>query len=381
MRICMVTSVPVPPGEGLGYYVWNLSRFLVKEGHEVQIITRGERGRPPSELLEGIPIWRPRFFHTYPFHVQLHGLFVQRLVHRLDRDVDLFHLHTPLPPPLRTVRPQLLTVHTPMKGEARAIPAKAFRSLLVRAQIPVSVRLERRMLGRAARIAVVARSVAEELGGYGIDPEQVAVLGNGVDTGLFCPPGQSQATRSPDSFVFAAGRLDLRKGFEDLIEAMPYVTSAYPAVSLFVAGAGPLEGSLRARAERLGLGRAVRFLGHVERDQMIALYRDATVFAHPAHYEGLPTVLLEAMACGRAVVSTAVSGALDVLESGVNGLLVPARSPQALAAAITRLLGDAELRARVQVAARRTVEERFSWQVVGAAYLRCYQTLLEATGS
>ena len=377
MRICMLISVPVPPQEGIGYYTWNLSRFLMGQGHQVQIITRGERGKPPHEIIDGIPVWRPRFYPVYPFHVHLHGLFVQPLVRHLEREVDLFHLHTPLPPPARTQRPQLLTVHTPMKAEAGVIQISSVRSLLVRAQIPVSVRIENELLGRAGTIASVATSVAQELGEYGLDPAGVKVLGNGVDTDIFCPAEQVQEISPAATYLLAAGRLDLRKGFEDLIEAMPHVASRFPSAKLYIAGTGPLEAHLRSRTSDLEIGRVVQFLGHVDHARMVRLYQDAAIFTHAAHYEGLPTVLLEAMACGTPVIATAVSGALDMVEDGINGLLVPPRAPEAMAGAICKLLNDQQLRARLGMAARRTVEDRFSWQAVGAAYLRCYRALLE----
>lgn len=376
MRICMITSVPMPPGEGIGYYVWNLSRFLVGQGHQVQIVTRGQRGKPFYEEIEEIPIWRPRFYLTYPFHVYLHALFVQRLVQRLEKEVDLFHLHTPLPPPIRSKRPLFVTVHTPMVGEAGAIKITDLRSLVVRAGMPISMRIEHRLFQSAGGIASVAQSVADELGSYGLSKKQVQVLGNGVDTQLFCPRERDPAARPGKMYVFAAGRLDVRKGLKDLVEAMRRVADHFPAANLAIAGAGPLEGALRARAEQLGIEQAVQFLGHVERDEMIRLYQDATIFAHAAHYEGLPTVLLEAMSCEKAIASTAVSGALDVVEDGVNGLLVPSREPERMAEAICRLLGDDLLRARLGAAARRTVEDRFSWRVVGGNYLRSYQALL-----
>jgi glycosyltransferase involved in cell wall biosynthesis len=254
------------------------------------------------------------------------------------------------------------------------------RTLLIKAQTPVSIRVEHSLFDNAAAIAAVARSVAEELGGYGLDPTKVHVLGNGVDTVLFRPAEEGEVACQSKAYVFAAGRLDLRKGFEDLVEAMPNVARQVPDVCLYIAGDGPLRGELKARVERLGLGHVVRFLGHVGRGEMLSYYQGATVFAHAAHYEGLPTVLLEALACGRAVVSTAVSGALDVVEDGVNGLLVPPRAPDKLAHAICRLLADARLRARLGAAARRTVEERFSWQVVGHGYLQCYRQLLNGGG-
>jgi glycosyltransferase involved in cell wall biosynthesis len=90
----------------------------------------------------------------------------------------------------------------------------------------------------------------------------------------------------------------------------------------------------------------------------------------------LPTVLLEAMACGRPVVTTSVSGALDVVQHGQNGLLVPPRAPEQMAAAIVRLLREPGLSEQLGRAARQTVEERYSWDVVGGSYLAQYETLL-----
>jgi glycosyltransferase involved in cell wall biosynthesis len=223
----------------------------------------------------------------------------------------------------------------------------------------------------------VASSVAGELGEYGINPQAVEVLGNGVNTTLFWPAEPRQPVKPSAAYVLAVGRLDLRKGFEDLIAAMPQVVSRFPETRLCIAGIGPLEAQLRRQTASLKLDEVIQFLGHVDHARLVGLYQRAALFAHAAHYEGLPTVLLEAMACGKAVASTAVSGALDVVEDGVNGLLVPAQSPEALADGIGKLLGDPELRARLGRAARRTVQDRFSWQTVGAAYLRCYQALLE----
>jgi len=380
MHICMVISVPMPPREGVGYYTWNLSRFLVGHGHQVQIITRGQRGKPMFEMLEGIPIWRPRFYPVYPFHVHLHGLFVRQLIRRLEGDVDLFHFHTPLPPPEYTCRPMLLTVHTPMREEVRAIQIRSPRAVVMTAQLPFSVWIERRLLDSATMITAVARSVAQELREYGLDPERAKVLGNGVDTEFFCPVERSQGGSPSTTYLLAAGRLDLRKGFEDLIEAMPHIASRFPDTWLYIAGTGPLEVQLRSRITELKLDGVVRLLGHVDHSRMVRLYQGALIFAHAAHYEGLPTVLLEAMACGTPVVATAVSGALDVVDDGVNGLLVPARSPEALADAICKLLGDNAMRAHMGLAGQRTVEDRYSWSAVGAAYLRCYWALTEKGG-
>jgi glycosyltransferase involved in cell wall biosynthesis len=251
-------------------------------------------------------------------------------------------------------------------------------SLAIRLQILVSVQIERKILATADQVVAVASSVAGELAEYGLSGEQVQVLGNGTDTDLFCPNGHTQPERHPQKYIFAASRLDVRKGLEDLIDSMRYVVDRFSSVHLCIAGDGPLRSQLEARAKELGLEDRVRFLGHItDRGEMVRLYRNATLFAHAAHYEGLPTVLLEAMACAKAVVSTSVSGALDVISDEVNGILVPPRAPDQLANAVCRLLGDRELRDRLGSAARQTVEERYSWRVVGKSYVDCYHSILE----
>jgi glycosyltransferase involved in cell wall biosynthesis len=266
-------------------------------------------------------------------------------------------------------------VHTSLRGEADAIPVRDLRSALVRLQIPFGRAIECRLLVRANQVAAVSQSVACELHSYRGWTGTVAVVGNGVDTERFAPTvGHAGCQRK--RYVLAAGRLDVRKGFPDLIEAMAEVRRRHPDVQLYVAGAGPLAGQLRARGDALGLDGALHLLGHVDQQQLVDLYRGAVAFAHAAHYEGLPTVLLEAMACARPVVSTAVSGALDLIEDGRNGMLVPRRNPRAMADVLCRVLDDDALSARLGRAARRTVEARFAWRVVGHRHERCYADLV-----
>src|SRR3972149_2875368 len=113
MHIGMVTSAKLPPEEGIGQYVWNLSRHLVAQGHRVDVITRGSwRGLTREDSCGGT-VWRPPFLPLYPFHVHFHGLFVNWLVRTLADEVDIFHVHSPLPPVLKMGCPVVVTVHTP----------------------------------------------------------------------------------------------------------------------------------------------------------------------------------------------------------------------------------------------------------------------------
>lgn len=379
MRICMVLSAPLPPTEGIGFYVWNLSRHLTDMGHRVQLITRGEAGPTRREKVEGITIWRMPFLPVYPLHVHLHGQFVRRLIRVLRPHTDVFHFHTPLVPPVDTGRPTLVTVHTPMKTDAGSIPADSLLGWMVKLQTPVSLHLEQRLFRRANRLTAVAHSVADELREYNIDPDDVAVLGNGVDTTIFTP-GAGPDMRRP--YILTAGRIAPRKGLEDLVRCAKIVTERAPEYRFLIAGAGPLEDELRAQIAGLGLEKTVFMLGHIaDRSRMAQLYRDATAYVHAAHYEGLPTVLLEAMACGRPAVATAVSGALDVIKDGENGLLVPPHNPQQMAEAVLRLVDDPALGRRLGAAGLRTIETQYAWKIVSRSYLREYEALLRGVAA
>ncbi|HXF64899.1 MAG TPA: glycosyltransferase family 4 protein [Caldilineaceae bacterium] len=382
MRICMIASTPIPPREGIGHYTWNLSRFLVRQGHQVQIITRGQAGQTTREQLEGMTVWRATFLPVYPVHVHLHGLFVERIVRRLEPEVDVFHLHSPLVSLPKTRRPVLVTVHTPMQADTAAVSADSALGWAIKLQAPFSIQLERRLFAGADALTAVAHSVAKELAAYGIRREQVHVLGNGVDTEMFSPaPTHVDEGRDTEQgFALTVARLAPRKGLGDLLKCAELVIKRHPNFRFLIAGDGPAAGELRAEIARRRLQNHVTLLGHVsDRQRLIRLYRRARLFVHPAHYEGLPTVLLEAMACAKPVVTTAVSGALDVVKHGHNGLLAPPYAPNQLADAVCGLLDDPALRRRLGAAARETVQTCFSWQTVGQGYLDCYRALVDGT--
>ncbi len=181
-----------------------------------------------------------------------------------------------------------------------------------------------------------------------------AVIPNGVDLSRLASVGG--AAEAP--VVGVVARLEPEKGHRHLLAAWPSVVARFPTARLLVVGDGSLARSLRAQATRLGIRSSVEFTGR--RSDVAALTADLTVAVLPSIREAQGISILEAMAQGVPVVATSVGGIPEVLTSGVNGLLVPPADPDALADALVRLLGDAALRRRLALAARRTVEELFS---------------------
>jgi glycosyltransferase involved in cell wall biosynthesis len=238
-------------------------------------------------------------------------------------------------------------------------------------------RLRRWMLNRTAEVVVaVSTEMMHALSEAGIGARRRVLIPNGVR----CTPGAAAprtATRArwvgqaTGAVVLYVGRIAEVKGVRRLLRmwsAMPRRDTA----TLLIVGDGPLRPELEREAAECGLDRSVRFLGsHAD---VTTFYRIADVFVLPSVTEGLSNALLEAMAAGLPVVASDVAGNREVIEDGVNGVLVDWADPGAAAGVVLRLLDDAELRRRVGEGARRCAG-RFTIASVAERYCRLYQTV------
>jgi glycosyltransferase involved in cell wall biosynthesis len=179
---------------------------------------------------------------------------------------------------------------------------------------------------------------------------RVRVIWNGAPLDEFAPVapdvarGARQALGMADDalVVGTIGRLSAQKGHRYLVEAAAALLPSRPKAQVVIVGDGDQMDALKAQAVALGVSGRVIFAGH--RTDVPALLGAIDVFAISSTYEGTPLALFEAMAAGKAIVSTAVDGCREVLEDGVTALLVPPRDPAALAAALGRVVDDATLR-------------------------------------
>ncbi len=182
-----------------------------------------------------------------------------------------------------------------------------------------------------------------------VPASKVQVIFNGAPLDQFAPAPRALGDRVREELgipqeapvITTIGRLNAQKGHATLIAAAARVVAETPEVRFLIAGDGDLLDALRAQAAALGLSGAVVFAGH--RTDVPALLAATDVFCISSNYEGTPLVLFEAMAAGKAIVSTAVDGCREVLTEGRNGLLVPPADPSALAQALVRVLRESTL--------------------------------------
>jgi glycosyltransferase involved in cell wall biosynthesis len=221
--------------------------------------------------------------------------------------------------------------------------------------------LGRKLRGAAAVVTVSDFNRAHLRRTFGPAAARVCRVYNGLDLAHF--PYRPPADRPPR--VVAVGRLVEKKGFADLLDACAVLAGRGREFTCQVIGGGELEADLRSQAERLNLHGRVELLGPRPQSEVIAVVQGAAVLAAPCvvgadgNRDGLPTVLLEAMALGTPCVGTPVTGIPEVVRDGDTGVIVPEHDPPALADAIERLLADVALRVRLAERARRLIEAEF----------------------
>ncbi len=187
---------------------------------------------------------------------------------------------------------------------------------------------------------------------------KLALVRCGVDPERFSASRRSRDEGGPVR-ILTVGRLVGGKGFALLLDAVATLVGRGRDVAMTVVGDGPSREELHARAARLGLAGRVDWLGAVGQDEIRDLYASADVFCLPSFAEGVPVVLMEAMAMEVAVVATRIAGIPELIDEGTSGLLVTPGRADELADALDRLVTDPELRARLGRAGRQAVRDGY----------------------
>lgn len=205
------------------------------------------------------------------------------------------------------------------------------------------------------------------------------LIHHGVNLSLF-QPAEHQAPAAAPPLILAVGRLVTKKGFADLIQACALLKQAGYSFRCLIYGEGPLHDELAAQITHLGLAHEVTLPGACTQQALASVMQQADIFAltpcitEDGDRDGVPNVLVEAMACALPVVSTAVGGIPELVTPGVNGLLTAPHDTEAIAAALARLLNDHGLRERLGAAAHTTVTTLFNLQTAAQRLATLFTT-------
>lgn len=245
---------------------------------------------------------------------------------------------------------------------------------------PLYDAIDRWSLKSYERVVCVSDDLVETCQRSGIRQDRLRLIENGIDVEFFQRRQSVAEARAAlgwplDGLCLGAiGRLSDEKGFDLLIESVRRLQPQFPGLRLVIAGDGPRRETLQQQIDQLGLGSSIRLLGFCEDVRTVLEALD--LFVLSSRREGLPNVVLEAMAMDVPVVSTKVAGVPRVLTDGVNGLLAETDNVENLTAALQRGLCDANLRVSIAQAGRETVVRKHSFAVRMERLRKVYEDLL-----
>ncbi len=349
LKIGLVGPLP-PPAGGMANQTRQLAELLGREGATVTVVQSNSPYRPGFiSRIRGVR----GLFRLVPF--------VFRLWDTAGK-VDLIHVmansgwswHLCAAPALRIAHwRRVPTVVNYRGGEAGTFLARSESSI-------------RRTLQFAAALVVPSGFLQEVFGRHALRAE---IVPNIIDLARFRP--MANARHSAEPHLVVARNLEPIYGIPTALRAFARIRQASPGARMTVAGSGPERGPLEELCRELRISDGVHFCGTRDRDEMAALYQSASVVVNPSRVDNMPNSVLEAMASGVPVVSTNVGGVPFILRDNITGLTVPPDNPEAMAAAILRILDDPELAGRLGAAALADVRQ-YAWPRVRERWMQVY---------
>ncbi len=403
LRIALTSYRSKPHCGGQGVYVRALSRELVALGHDVEVLSGppypdldgDTEGRGPTlTRVPSLDLYREpdpfRTPHWREFRTPIDVLeyllmataaFPEPLAFSLraarllqHRDVDLVHDNQTLGYGLLlTGQKVVATVHHPITEDRRQDLAVARGRKRISTRRWYSfLRMQGRVVRRLPAVLTVSDSSLRDIvRDFRVPEERLTVVPVGVETDVFVPPS---GPRVPGRIVATASADVPLKGLVPLLEAVAKLRTERD-VELVVVGRPREDGPALRTIQRLGLDDAVRFVSGLTEYELVDLFGSASVGVVPSLYEGFSLPAIELMSCGTPLVATTAGALPEVV--GDAALAVPPGDPEALAAAIGRLLDDPDLAARLGAAGRARVLERFTWRAAAEQTVAWYRHVLE----
>jgi glycosyltransferase involved in cell wall biosynthesis len=394
---------------GQGIYVYYLSKYLARQGHEVHLV----QGPPYTwdtpwckvHKLENYNMFATRKFftrfiptedsplkifsplHFYEFLMTRFGFFPEMFAFSLrayfhlsrlwqEKPFDIIHDNQTLGWGLLLMKtfgvPVVATIHHPLqedrKEDFQQLPGLSDR---LRRSAYYPLLMHEMVTPKLDELITVSHTAAGAVAGaYRVPEESVKVVYNGVDIEMFHP--DPDVKKIPRQLIFVGNTEDRKKGVKYLLEAMLYLPRD---VSLTVVdGGAPRHVVMDELCKRYNIRDRITCTGKIPTEDVAKKYRESEIAVSSSIYEGFGFPAAEAMACGLPVVTTDGGALPEVVgPSGEAGFVVPRRNARALAQAIQKLLDDAELRRRMGEAGRKRIESKFSWDVAARDMTTVYE--------
>ena len=376
MKILMLTwEYPPRIVGGLARVVHDLSKRLIKDGHEVTVVTyRDNADVPEYENDKGVNVYRVDNYMIHPNNfidwiMQLNFNMLSKATEIINKEggFDVIHAHdwlvTYAAKSLKNAYdiPIVATIHATEAGRNSGIHDETQRYIND---------TEWLLTYEATEVIVNSNYMKNEIQRlFGLPFDKINVIPNGINLSNFTGIERDydfrrQYAMDNEKIILYVGRLVYEKGVQHLIAAMPKILSNYHDAKLIIAGRGGMMDELRAEASNLGLNDKIYFTGYLNSKQVQKMYKCADVAVFPSTYEPFGIVALEAMLAGVPTVVSDVGGLDEIVTHGVDGMKSYAGNANSIADSVTALLYDHQLATNVSKKAKQKVKDQFNWEKI-----------------
>jgi glycosyltransferase involved in cell wall biosynthesis len=375
MRILLINSEYPPVGGGASNASANIAAAWAQAGNQVAVLTARFQMLPQDALENGvrvirIPAIRKRRDRSGPFEQLVFMLsaiwYALRMKRDLRPDVTVAFFGVPSGPAGLLLKQRY---GIPFVVSLRGSDVPGFRSydfgIYHRMLSPLI-----KLIWRNAAVLVANSKGLRDLARSFDAGIPIRVIPNGVDTRRF----EVGARQWQPPVLLTVGRLVHQKGIDLLFQSLAALKDQ--EWKLLIVGDGKGRRNLERLTETLEINDRVEFVGWQSRETIVNYYRDANLYVHPSHDEGMSNAILEAMASGLPVLATGVAGNMEVILDGSTGRLIPPADSGALREVLVQMLPDSKVRQEMGQAGRERVVRNFSWQRTSQAYLEILSEIL-----
>lgn len=375
MKILMLTwEYPPRIVGGIARVVHDLSKRLIKDGHEVTVVTYKDGDVPAYENDKGVQVYRVENYMIHPNNfidwiMQLNFNLIAKASEIIQKEgkFDVIHAHDWLVANAAKALknafdiPIVSTIHATEAGRNSGIHDDTQRYIND---------TEWLLTYESTEVIVNSNYMKNHVQGlFGLPFDKINVIPNGINLTNFNGIERDydfrrQYAMDNEKIILYVGRLVYEKGVQHLISAMPKILENYHDAKLIIAGKGGMLDELKGQAEAMGLSNKVYFTGYLNSKQVQKMYKCADVAVFPSTYEPFGIVALEAMLAGVPTVVSDIGGLNEIVDHGINGMKSYAGNCNSIADSVISLLYDKQLATNVSKKAKQKVKEEFNWNKI-----------------